>query len=128
MTGPLVVDASVLLAVALDEPGGREAEPRLPGSAISVVNLAEVCSYLIQRGLDPGALETVIGRLSLDAVPADFSQAMTAARLHAATRALGLSLADCFCLGLAQARGAEVLTADRTWSRLRLGLAITIIR
>jgi len=125
---PLVIDTSVLLAVALDEPGGRAAESRLAGSALSAVNLAELLSQLIQRGLDPDALAEVIRRLDLEVIPADLSQAIRAARLHAATRAQGLALADCFCLALAQERGAEVLTADRAWSKVKAGVPISILR
>jgi PIN domain nuclease of toxin-antitoxin system len=128
MPEPLVIDSSVLLAVALDEPGGHAAEARLAGSAVSTVNLAELLSQLIQRGLDPDALADVIRRLDLEVIPADLSQAIRAARLHAATRAQGLALADCFCLALAQERGAEVLTADRAWSKVKAGVPITILR
>jgi ribonuclease VapC len=125
---PLVLDASALLAVALEEPGGRSTEARLAGSAMSAVNLAEVVSQLIQRGLDADGLDAAIRKLAVEVVPADASQAMRAARLHAGTRAQGLALADCFCLALAQERGAEVLTADRAWTRVRAGVPITVIR
>jgi PIN domain nuclease of toxin-antitoxin system len=125
---PIVVDSSALLAVLLDEPGGRAVENRLPGSAMSVVNLAEVLSQLAQRGLDPERLTELVRRLDLEVVPADLSQAVGAARLHAATRAQGLALADCFCLGLGLARKAEVLTADRAWLAVRVGVPVTLVR
>lgn len=127
MTRPLVVDASVLLAVLLEEPGARTAEPRLAGSLMSVVNLAEVLTRLDQRHLDPVEGRTLIRRLEVDLVPADEPLAFRAAHIHASTRDRGLSLADCFCLALAQERNAEVLTADRAWSRVEIGVPITVL-
>jgi PIN domain nuclease of toxin-antitoxin system len=44
------------------------------------------------------------------------------------TRGLGLSLADRACLALAIERGAAVLTADRTWAELDLGIEIRLVR
>jgi ribonuclease VapC len=128
VSSQLVVDASVLLAVLLGEPGGRAAESRLAGSAMAAVNLAEVLSQLVQRGLTIDDLAVLIQRLDVEVVPADLPQAVRAAGLHAATRAHGLALADCFCLALAQERDAEVLTADRTWTRVKSGVTITVIR
>ena len=128
MARQLVVDASVLLAVVLGEAGGRAAESRLAGSAMSAVNLAEVLSQLAQRGLAAADLAVLIQRLDVEVVPADLPQAVRAAGLHAATRAHGLALADCFCLALAQQRDAEVLTADRNWTKVNAGVTITAIR
>jgi PIN domain nuclease of toxin-antitoxin system len=48
--------------------------------------------------------------------------------LRDATRALGLSSGDRACLALAQSLGAVALTADRSWSRLNLDIAIEVIR
>jgi PIN domain nuclease of toxin-antitoxin system len=88
---------------------------------------AEVLSLLAQRGLYPERLTELVRRLDLEVVPADLSQAVGAARLHAATRAQGLALADCFCLGLALGRKAEVLTADRAWLAVRVGVPVTLV-
>ena len=40
----------------------------------------------------------------------------------------GLSLGDRACLALARARSVPALTADRTWSRLELGISIEVVR
>lgn len=128
MTRPLVLDASVLLAVLLGEPGAERAEGRLPGSALSVVNLAEVLSQLVRRGVDPVPLMSMVGGLDVELVAADATRAFHAAHIHASTRKHGLSLADCFCLGLAVERGAEVLTADRGWKSLAVGVPVTLLR
>jgi PIN domain nuclease of toxin-antitoxin system len=44
------------------------------------------------------------------------------------TRHLGLSLADRACLALARRRSARVVTADRTWAGLAVGVEIETIR
>jgi AbrB family looped-hinge helix DNA binding protein len=77
---------------------------------------------------DPERLTELVRRLDLEVVPADLSQAVGAARLHAANRAQDLALADCFCLGLALARKAEVLTAGRVWLAVRVGVPVTLVR
>lgn len=128
MTRPLVVDASALLVLLLQEAGAPLVAARLPGSSMSVVNLAEVVSQLIQRGLDAQALDPVIQRLQVELAPVDADQSIEAGQLHAATRSHGLALADCYCLVLARRRDAEVLTADRAWSKLKIGVPITLVR
>jgi PIN domain nuclease of toxin-antitoxin system len=66
--------------------------------------------------------------LPIKIVAADSAIAHRAARLSSATRQAGLSLGDCFCLATAQHLGAAAMTADRAWSRLRLGIPVTVIR
>jgi ribonuclease VapC len=41
---------------------------------------------------------------------------------------LGLSFGDRACLALAKSLVAPALTADRSWARLDLGIAIEVIR
>jgi ribonuclease VapC len=50
------------------------------------------------------------------------------AALRASSRAFGLSLCDRACLALAQSLALPALTADRSWARLDLGIAIEVIR
>ena len=50
----IVLDASALLAILNQEPGAEKLTPELLSAAItSTVNLAEVHSKLVSRGLDP---------------------------------------------------------------------------
>ncbi len=55
-------------------------------------------------------------------------QARVTADLLPRTRALGLSLGDRACLALAMERKLPVLTADRAWKSLRVGVEIRVIR
>ena len=44
------------------------------------------------------------------------------------TKKLGLSLGDRACLALGLMSNKTVVTAERLWSRLKLGVAIEVIR
>ena len=125
----IVLDASVLLAVLNREPGADKLTPQLLNVATSsTVNLAEVQSKLVNRGLSPQ--EAWEATLSPIREPTAFTaeHAMTAGNLIVETRALGLSLGDRACLALGLALSAPVYTADKSWKSLKLGLRIHVVR
>jgi PIN domain nuclease of toxin-antitoxin system len=124
----VVLDASALLAVLRVEPGAERVEPRLQGARIGAVNLSEVVAKLIEDGVPEAEIRLAIGRLTLDVHAFDVEQAYRAGVLRKATRALGLSFGARVCLALAQSLATPALTADRSWSRLDLGIAIEVIR
>jgi PIN domain nuclease of toxin-antitoxin system len=64
----------------------------------------------------------------VEMVPFQAEDAALAASLRPKTDPLGLSLGDRACLALALARGVPVLTADRQWGSLDLGIDIRLIR
>jgi PIN domain nuclease of toxin-antitoxin system len=124
-----VLDASAVMAVLNREPGADRLPPILLSQAVcSTVNLAEVQSKLVDRGIR--AEEAWVAALSpiQEAVVFDDEQAKTAGSLIAKTRALGLSLGDRACLALAIALNAPVYTADRSWKNLKVGIRIHVIR
>jgi PIN domain nuclease of toxin-antitoxin system len=61
-------------------------------------------------------------------MPFDEAQSVECGRLQRFTHHLRLSLADRACLALAKLSGHEVLTADRAWTKLSIGIAIRAIR
>jgi ribonuclease VapC len=129
-----VLDASALLCYSQREPGWeRVGDALLKGAAISAANWAEVLSWHILRGSDPHvvALELtnqgLLGQL-LHVYPLDDLLARETARLHRLTRSAGLSLADRACLALGRHLQRPVLTADRAWKKLRLGVKVEVIR
>jgi PIN domain nuclease of toxin-antitoxin system len=63
-----------------------------------------------------------------DRVPFDEELARGAGALRPATKSLGLSLGDRACLALAQREGLPVLTADRAWAKLAVGVEVKVIR
>ena len=124
----VVLDASALLAVLRAEPGAERVEPRLEGARIGAVNLSEVVAKLDDDGVPESEIHRAIGRLDLDVHAFDAAQAYAAGVLRQKTRTLGLSFGDRACLSLAQRLGAVALTADRSWARLEIGVAVEVIR
>ena len=130
-----VLDASALLAHLLAEPGGEVVRDLLAeqAAAMSAVNWAEVLSRLASVGADP---DEVAQRLDSEAALGDVltvvaltgSDGPAIARLRPTTRHLGLSLADRACLALAQRLGLPVLTTDRAWAQLQIGMKIRLAR
>jgi PIN domain nuclease of toxin-antitoxin system len=125
----IVLDASALLAVLNREPGAEKITPRLlSGATSSSVNLAEVQSKLVSRGIKPDeAWEATISPIREASAFTD-DQAKIAGSLIAQTSAFGLSLGDRACLALGIALKAPVYTADRSWRNLKLGVRIHLVR
>jgi PIN domain nuclease of toxin-antitoxin system len=126
----VVLDASAVLALLLDEPGGRRVRAVLPQSALSAVNLAEVVGHFVRNGAAEQEIRRVVEPLPIDVVAFDEGLAFSAGLLLPVTRAAGLSLGDRACLALALRVGAPALTADRTWQSVgaAVGVAIELIR
>lgn len=125
----IVLDASVLIAMLNQEPGADKITPDLFSRSVSsTVNLAEVQSKLVDRGVPADdAWKATINSVN-EALPFTAEQAKAAGSLIAETRPLGLSLGDRACLSLAIALGAPVYTTDRSWRNLKLGVRIHMIR
>lgn len=127
MSSP-VLDASAVLALLNDEPGAHEVANTLPGALLSTVNLAEVAGKLVDHGMVDNALRAALGGLGLRIVKFDEELAYRAGSLRRSTRRAGLALGDRACLSVGQELECTVLTADRRWSELDLGIDIRVIR
>jgi PIN domain nuclease of toxin-antitoxin system len=123
-----VMDSSAVLASIHGEPGADVVDAALAGSVISAINFAEVVSKLIFCGLPEAEAVIAARRFGAGLVDVDEDQAVTAGMIHASTREAGISMADAFCLALAKQRGSPVLTSDRAWKTLGLGIEVTLIR
>jgi PIN domain nuclease of toxin-antitoxin system len=124
----IVLDASALLALLNREPGADLVELSLPGAAVSAINLSEVVAKLAEVGMPREVIGQALLGLPLDIVPFDSEQAYEASMLRPSTKGLGMSLGDRGCLSLALKLGLPVLTADRTWQRLSVGVKVRVIR
>lgn len=134
MNSGVVLDASALLAYLFDEPGAEEVEGAMSGrAAISIVNWAEVLSKSAEKGANPQEVEGwfkaqgILGR-SVKVTPVIRIDAMRIAQLRPLTRARGLSLGDRACLALGLRLKLPVLTAERRWEELELGVRLQVIR
>lgn len=124
----VVLDASALLAYLKDEPGGNIVEAALAESAISSVNWAEVIQKAIAVGVIVEGMLDDLQVLGLVVEPFTPLDGEVAGRLWEQTRSLGLSLGDRACLSLGLRLGVAVLTSDRAWLNLDLGLDIRAVR
>ena len=123
-----VWDASALLLVLNEEPGAAELALAIGEAVISAVNLSEVVAKLADAGVPEAAVRDALAALPVEVISFDESTAFAAGLLRPATRALGLSMGDRACLGLAATLGLPVLTADRAWQGLRLGIDVRVAR
>ncbi len=123
-----VIDASALLALLQDEPGGDRVAEALPDAVISAVNIAEVVTKLCDKGFQPDQARDTLEMLSLNVVDFDLAQAVAVGALRRTTRAFGLSLGDRACLALAARSGASAMTTDRAWAQLEIGISVDVIR
>jgi PIN domain nuclease of toxin-antitoxin system len=123
-----VLDASAVLAVYFDERGAEQVRAALPGALLSAVNYAEVIGKCLDRGAEIGGVLRKLAAMGFEIVPNDAGLARRTGELRPLTRRYGFSLADRACLALAERQRLPVLTADRLWRALDLGIDIRLIR
>jgi ribonuclease VapC len=122
----IVLDSSALLATFFEEPGYQQVDAVLPEAMMSVVNVAETLTRLVRDGRDAEAMAARLATVGISFEPFDRAQVVVAAKLEPSTRHLGLSLGDRACLAIA--RDLPVLTADRAWAKLDIGVEVRLIR
>lgn len=125
-----VLDASALLAVLREEPGGDLVAPIISTSIMTAINFAEVVGTLIYRGATAKQADAMLLPFDLEVVPSDKALAISAGHLRRVTARAGLSLGDRFCLALAIREGLEAWTADRRWADVAdaAGAKVRLIR
>lgn len=123
-----VLDASAVLAWLWQEEGCMRVGELLAENVclLSSVNLAEIASKALDKGLPEENLAGLLANLELEVVPYGQEDALETARLRSSTRVLGLSLGDRACLALAKARCTVAVTADRAWMKLDAGIGVEI--
>ena len=97
---------------------------------MSVVNWAEALSKVATDGDDPQLvaehLQASDSPLFLE--PLTDADCIEIARLRPLTKARGLSLADRACLALSKRLNIPIVTADREWADLEVGVSVQLIR
>ena len=124
----IVLDASVLLATLLNEPGGEVFPNITDDFAISAVNLGEVVHKLVERGYSGEAILAALEPFRGNCPALTAAHAIQAGLWRNVTKRFGLSMGDRCCLALGLELGAEVYTADRAWAGLDLGVKVRVIR
>ncbi len=124
----VTLDSSAILALLFGEPGGDRVAPVVGDAVISAVNLSEIVAKLIESGYRDDEAERAVDGFLPSVMPFDAPLAIDTGVLRRGTRRQGLSLGDRACLALARREKARVLTADRAWADLDIGVEIEVIR
>lgn len=122
-----VLDASAVLALLGREPGAEAVALVLAASAVSTVNWSEVLQKSRARDIDVDGLDRELAMLGVEFVPFGVAEADAAAELWL-RGARHLAFADRACLATAAVDGSPVMTADRVWSELDVGVRVELIR
>ncbi len=124
----VVLDASALLALLHREKGHEKVAAVMERATMNTVNVAEVIGKLARLGMTAEEIEMILAGLDIDTVDFDLSMASVAGNLIVKTQEFGLSLGDRACLALALERKLPVMTSDRIWENLDLGVPIELLR
>ena len=122
----VVLDASALLALLLDEPGGDKVKAMLDGALLGAVNLAEIVSHYAKLGAARADIEVLLQPLPVRVVPIDERLSYEAGMLRPVTLRAGLSLGDRYCLALAKREGVPAVTAERRWPDIAAAAGVTV--
>jgi ribonuclease VapC len=123
-----VLDASAGLALLFGEPGAERVADRVAeGAVMTTVNLTEIGTVLIRRGLDwKKILFDFRGQVGIE--PVFVADALAATQLYPAGERAGLSLGDRHCLALARRLKLPAVTTEQAWRDLELGVEIDVVR
>lgn len=124
----IILDASAIIAMLKDEPGAEIVADALPYAIVSTVSISEVYAVMIRSGIPEQKTSTILSDLIGQIDSFDYDQALLAASLKIQHKELGLSFGDCACLALAKIHHLPVMTADKIWGKLKIGIKINIIR
>jgi len=124
----IILDTSAIVAVINREPGADLVLEVAGGAVVSTLVVAEVVSWLALRNTPAGEVYRTIEDFRLAVEPFHHARAIAAGFLITKTRRRGLSLADRACLTLAIELGLPVMTGDRAWRDIDLGVDVRLIR
>lgn len=124
----VVLDASAVLVLLLDEPGAEVVAEVLPDGVLGAVNLAEVLSKLADRGVAAAGLADHLAAAGVHVEPVTEQDALDVAAVRRLDTGRVLSLGDRCCLALARRLSVAALTADRAWSAVDAGVEVRQVR
>jgi PIN domain nuclease of toxin-antitoxin system len=124
----VVLDTSAVIAVFKGEPGWRDVAPLMSGARVSSLNVAEIALWFVRLGMPVERVAAEVEALKFATAEFDQRRAIVTADLWRRTRHRGLSLADRACVALGLELQLPVITADRVWRDLDLGVEIRLIR
>lgn len=130
----IVLDASAVLAMILDEPSGERVDALLDAAElgsetevfVSSVNWCEILTRMQREKLAISAERLSAVLAGVEVIPFERVEAEVAAAYSYVSRAL--SLGDRACLALARNKQASAWTADRLWGQCNLDVPVELIR
>ena len=124
----IVFDSSAILALLKMESGHEIVSKNLEQAVVSSVNFCEVVSFLSKKTQKQDEMIKFLTE-TFDCIE-DFNieQSIIAGSFISVTKDYGLSLGDRACLALAKYKNIPVLTADKAWTKLNLGIKIKLIQ
>jgi len=125
----IVFDASALIALFAKETGYEFIKKNMKGGIISSVNIAEVYKYCIEtQGLTEDEAKNLIKLSDIKVTPFTDGQALISAGLVKKTKQYGLSLGDRACIALAIEGEYAVITCDKIWQQIDVGVKFMMAR
>jgi PIN domain nuclease of toxin-antitoxin system len=124
----VVLDSSAILGLLWSEQGSGIVSAVIDRALVCVVNEAEVVSALVRRGEAPKRAAQIVEKLPYKAVDLDRRLALQAGALWREFKPRGLSLGDRCCLALAEREGLPVLTSDKRWADLSIGVEVRLFK
>ena len=125
----VVLDASAVLAMLREEPGGEVVADYIGRAAISAVILQEVAKEMLREGATLEATRSVLDELGLDVRAHDAEAAYRSADLYVPTKQYGRGLGDRSCMALGLQLSLPVLTTDQEWRQVEVeGLVLEHLR
>lgn len=123
-----VLDASVVMAILLNEPGAQTAQDFLADALCCTVNFTEILTRCFDKGISIDIPQDLLVWHNVQLVDFNKDLAFLASSLRSVTKHNGLSLGDRACLALAIRESATAITTDRAWADLDVGCHIEVIR
>lgn len=125
-----VMDASAVLAQMQGEIGADAVDHLIleHECVISTVNLTEVATKLIDKGLASEQLARTLKELDVQPIDFDQEQSLLCAQLRVSTKSAGLSLGDRACLALAQLMHGTAVTTDHAWQDIKKAVNVPILQ
>lgn len=127
MTDKIVFDSSAILVLLKMEHGHEMVAEHLEHAIVSSVNFCEVITVVSRKGFGQEKVIKFLKETFLHIEDFDTEQAIIAASFNDVTKN-GLALGDRACLALAKSKNLPVLTADKVWKELELGVKVQLIR
>lgn len=124
----VILDTSAVVAFLQGETGAEVVEPYLQRGLLSSVSYTECLNVLIRKGVPVEDADLAIQKIITEIIAYTPAMARLAASMTKILRPFGISLGDQACLALALHEDLPVLTADRIWQTLDIGVQVVLIR